>query len=165
MESIIIAKSPRNCDASELEIFEELVIEGSEVDPKGLRGRILDAEHLFFIYIREQCVGIGAIKHPRVKYKLDSFEKAEGCEPEKYECELGWVYVNEKMRGLHLGDNLIKSMCYYISDNLPGQGCFATVRKNNTRMHHLLEKYGFSKSGHSYKSGRGDYLLDLYVKE
>lgn len=164
MEIIVIAKSPKNCDANELKTFEKLVIEGSEVDPMGLSGRILNAEHLFFIYVKEQCVGIGAIKRPRAGYKLGSFEKAGASEKEKYEYELGWIYVNEKMRGLQLGNKLMESICHYISDNLSGKGCFATVRQNNTRMQHLFEKYGFSKSGHSYKSGRGDYFLELYVK-
>lgn len=159
----VIAKSPKNCDTNELKAFEKLVIEGSEVDPVGLSGRILDAEHLFFIYSKEQCVGIGAIKRPGAGYKLGSFEKAGVSEQEKYDFELGWVYINEKMRGLQLGSKLMESICHYMSENLSDKGCFATVRQNNTRMQHLFVKYNFSKIGHSYKSGRGDYFLDLYV--
>lgn len=164
METTVISKSPKNCDANELKEFENFVIEGSEVDPVGLSERILDAEHLFFIYAKEQCVGIGAIKHPGTKYKLNSFKKADVSEQEKYNFELGWIYVNEKMRGLQLGNKLIESICNHISDNLSGKGCFATVRQNNSRMQHLLVKYDFSKVGHSYKSGRGDYFLEMYVK-
>lgn len=164
METIVIAKSPKNCDANELKIFEELVIKGSEVDPMGLCGRILDAEHLFFIYAKEKCVGIGAIKHPGTGYKLVSFEKSGGSDQEKYKYELGWVYINEEMRGLKLGNKLMESICHYMYENLSNKGCFATVRQNNTGMQHLFVKYGFSKVGHSYKSGRGDYFLDLYVK-
>ena len=164
MEVKVIAKSPKNCDENELKTFEKLVIEGAEVDPVGLSGRISNAKHLFFIYAKEQCVGIGAIKHPDAGYKLDSFVKAGVPEKEKYDCELGWIYVNEKMRGLQLGNKLMESICNYMSKNLLDKRCFATVRQNNDRMQHLFVKYDFSKVGHSYRSRRGDYFLDLYVK-
>ncbi|HII1980840.1 TPA: GNAT family N-acetyltransferase [Escherichia coli] len=164
MEGMVIAKSPKNCDANELKKFEELVIEGGEVNPVGLSDRILNAELLLFIYAKEQCVGIGAIKRPITEYKLDLFEKAGFLQQKKYDYELGWVYVNEEMRGLHLGNKLMESICHYMTESLSGKGCFATVRQNNDRMQHLFVKYGFSKVGHSYKSRRGDYFLELYTK-
>ncbi|EOX8379591.1 hypothetical protein [Salmonella enterica] len=43
----ILAKSPKNCSADELKLFEELVLMGDEVDPNGLKDRILNAEQLF----------------------------------------------------------------------------------------------------------------------
>ncbi|HGG5359860.1 MULTISPECIES: hypothetical protein [Salmonella] len=43
----ILAKSPKNCSADELKLFEELVFMGDEVDPNGLKDRILNAEQLF----------------------------------------------------------------------------------------------------------------------
>ncbi|MBS5153522.1 GNAT family N-acetyltransferase [Escherichia ruysiae] len=165
MDEIVVSKSPNNCDVNELEIFKKLVIEGAEVDPVGLSRRILDAEHLFFIYAQKECVGIGAIKRPGAEYKLGSFEKAGVSEQEKYEYELGWVYVNEKMRGRNLGGILMKSICNHMSENLSGKGCFGTVRQDNKSMQYLFAKYHFSKPGHSYKSRRGDYFLDLYVKK
>lgn len=57
----------------------------------------------------------GAIKHPDAGYKLDSFIKTSVPEQEKYDCELGWIYVNEKMRGLQLGNKLMESICNYMS--------------------------------------------------
>lgn len=44
----ILAKSPKNCSADELKLFEELVLMGDEVDPNGLKDRILNAEQLFY---------------------------------------------------------------------------------------------------------------------
>lgn len=43
----ILAKSPKNCSVDELKLFEELVLMGDEVDPNGLKDRILNAEQLF----------------------------------------------------------------------------------------------------------------------
>lgn len=165
MDEMVIAKRPDNCSTDEIKKFEELVNEGAEVDPGGLHRRILDAEQLFFIYIKEQCVGIGAIKYPSERYKSYSFEKAGDSESEEYEYELGWVYINEEMRGRRLGNKLMESICHYISENLSGKGCFGTVRQNNTGMQHLFVSYGFSKLGHSYQSTRGDYFLELYAKK
>lgn len=164
MKMKIIAKSPKNCDIKELKTFEKLVIEGGEVAPEGLSKRILDSECLFFIYAKEQCIGIGAIKRPVAGYKLKSFEKAGVSEQEKYDYELGWIYIKEKMRGQQLGNKLMESICCYISENLSDKKCFATVRQDNNSMQYLFVKYNFSKSGHSYKSRRGNYLLELYIK-
>ncbi|HEM7567145.1 TPA: GNAT family N-acetyltransferase [Serratia marcescens] len=161
----IIAKSPKDCDTKELKTFEKLVTEGEQVPFQGLSGKISNAECLFFIYVKEQCVGVGAIKCPVESYKCNSFEKAGVLGQEKYDYELGWVYVKEKMRGQRLGNKLIESICSYMSENLSDKKCFATVRQNNDSMQHLLEKYSFSKSGQPYKSNMGDYSLELYTKE
>lgn len=164
MEIIVKSKSPDDCNKNELKTFEELVIEGGEVDAGKLSERILNAEHLFFVYLNEKCVGTGAIKRPRVEYKLNTFRKAGVLGQGKYEYELGWIYVNEKMRGLRLGSKLMESICHYMSESLSGKACFATVRQNNDCMQYLLVKCSFSKVGKSYKSIRGNYFLDLYVK-
>ncbi|HFW2406929.1 TPA: GNAT family N-acetyltransferase, partial [Salmonella enterica subsp. enterica serovar Virchow] len=68
----ILAKSPKNCSADELKLFEELVFMGDEVDPNGLKDRILNAEQLFFIK-EDKYVGIAALKRPKKSYKSDVF--------------------------------------------------------------------------------------------
>lgn len=165
MKMKIIAKSPKDFDTNKLKTFEKLVTEGGEVPSEGLSEKISNAECLFFIYVKEQCVGVGAIKRPVVSYKLNSFKKADVLGQEKYDYELGWIYIKEEMRGKQLGNELMESICSYMSENLSDKKCFATVRQDNDGMRYLLEKYSFSKSGQPYKSKRGDYSLKLYTKE
>jgi RimJ/RimL family protein N-acetyltransferase len=42
---------------------------------------------------------------------------------------------------------------------------YATVRQENKAMKHILEKFGFTKSGSSYKSDRKNYDIELYIKK
>lgn len=158
----ILAKSPENCSADELKAFEELILMGDEVDPNGLKGRILNAEQLFFIK-EDEYVGIAALKRPKKSYKSGVFYKAGFSDEDKYEYEIGWIYVIEENRKNGYGGVLMDSIHRYISNKPSGKACFGTVRENNTGMQRLFAKHGFSKAGHSYNSVRGNYSLVLYV--
>ncbi|AZH76307.1 GNAT family N-acetyltransferase [Salmonella enterica] len=158
----ILAKSPKNCSADELKLFEELVFMGDEVDPNGLKDRILNAEQLFFIK-EDKYVGIAALKRPKKSYKSDVFYKAGSSDEDKYEYEIGWIYIIEEERENGYGGMLMDSISNYLSNNSSSKACFGTVRENNTGMQRLFAKHGFSKVGHSYNSTRGEYSLVLYV--
>ncbi|RUO32274.1 N-acetyltransferase [Aliidiomarina sedimenti] len=157
MEKIV--KGPDDCNDAELKSFEKLVTEGGEVALAGLRQRIQRAEKLVFINDGE-CVAVGAIKNPNAGYKARVFEKSGAPEPDKYEYELGWLYVSKVARGRGYGRALMES----INDSLSGRACFATTRADNASMHHLFSRFGFSKLGQPYQSENGSYSLVLYAK-
>jgi predicted GNAT family N-acyltransferase len=153
-----ISKAPRDCSSAELETFERLVSAGGEVSLVGLRQRIQSAEKLIFINDGE-CVAIGAIKNPNAEYKASVFKKSHTPESNKYQHELGWLYVSSIARGKGYGRALMEE----INELLAGTACFATTRENNAPMHHLFRCFGFSRLGQPYKSDNGDYSLTLYV--
>ncbi|WDH47270.1 GNAT family N-acetyltransferase [Pseudomonas chlororaphis] len=154
-----IAKAPKDCSSTELNIFERLVSDGGEVSLAGLRQRIQRAEKLIFINDGE-CVAVGAIKNPNARYKTGVFEKSNAPEQSKYQYELGWLYVSSAARGKGYGRILMEA----IKESLAGKACFATTREENTPMHYLFGQFGFSKLGQPYKSANGDYSLVLYAK-
>ncbi|AVJ57298.1 N-acetyltransferase [Idiomarina sp. OT37-5b] len=154
-----IIKSPEDCDDAELKSFEELVTDGGEVALAGLRQRIQHAEKLVFIN-DGKCVAIGAIKNPNAGYKARVFEKSGAREQGRYEYEIGWLYVSESARGKGYGRALMESIIHTLS----GKACFATTREDNDSMHHLFNRFGFSKIGQPYSSDNGDYSLVLYAK-
>ncbi|WP_028672737.1 GNAT family N-acetyltransferase [Saccharospirillum impatiens] len=156
MEKII--KSPEDCNDAELQSFEKLVTEGGEVALAGLRERIQRAEKLVFINDGE-CVAVGAIKNPNSGYKARVFEKSGALDQARYEYELGWLYVSEAARGKGYGRALMESIIHSLS----GRSCFATTREDNGSMHHLFNRFGFSKLGQPYESENGNYSLVLYA--
>lgn len=153
-----ISKVPKDCSSAELEMFERFVSAGGEVSLVGLRQRIQSAEKLIFINDGEY-VAVGAIKNPAAEYKARVFKRSNATEPEKYQYELGWIYVSNVARGKGYSRVLMEE----IKEILAGAACFATTRENNAAMHHLFRNFGFTKLGQPYKSDNGDYSIALYV--
>ena len=154
----VTIKRPIDCSYSEITSFVDLVKEGGEVSTAGLVDRVRSAQALCFIQDKA-FVAVGAIKKPNVNYKARVFSKAGAKNDNNYKYELGWLYVTSSARGNGYGAALMKA----IKGALPDGGCFATTRKNNTAMHHLLEKFGFKIIGRPYKSENGNYNLTLYA--
>ncbi|WP_444906684.1 GNAT family N-acetyltransferase [Microbulbifer sp. SSSA008] len=153
-----IIKNPEDCSESEIRVFEKFVIEGGEVSTVGLRQRIYQAEKLIFIKDDNQFIAIGALKNPKVSYKEKIFKKSNAQDQSEYKYELGWLYVVSSARGKGYGRELMQAILYGLSKST----CFATTRENNSHMHYLLEKFGFSRMGKPYKSTKGEYTLVLY---
>ncbi|WP_020413731.1 GNAT family N-acetyltransferase [Microbulbifer variabilis] len=154
-----IIKTPEDCSESELEVFEKLIFEGCEVSTEGLKQRIYKAEKLIFIK-DNNCVAVGALKNPNSSYKASVFGKSNALGQSLYKYELGWLYVTESARGKGYSNLLMKAILESLSEST----CFATTREDNTPMHHLFRKFGFSRLGKAYKSTNGDYSLILYGK-
>ncbi|MBK8151796.1 MAG: hypothetical protein IPK61_01110 [Saprospiraceae bacterium] len=74
-----------------------------------------------------------------------------------YEFELGWIVCLNEEKGI--GQKITSALATYNSKQ------YATVRKENAKMNHILQKFGFSQVGKSYKSDRGDYENNLYIKD
>lgn len=155
---VIVARRPQDCSSAEIDVFTALVIEGGEVVSAGLRRRITQAKQLIFLYDGE-CVAITGIKNPNANYKAKVFKLANAEGSNKYDRELGWIYVKNEARGRKHANSLMEKALALFDK----AGCFATAREDNDPMKYLLRKYGFTKLGSPYKSDSGDYLLGLYV--
>jgi len=151
-------KKPSSCHEHDINDFLELVLEGGEVVSAGLRNRVIAADTLVFIG-NTGVEGIAALKKPNLAYKKKVFSNASYAnDSERYDLELGWLYVSQSLRGQGLSHKLM--MC--IMKALQGRCCYATTRTDNFQMQKLLPQYGFRKVGKSYK-GNGEYFLDLFV--
>lgn len=153
--------SPADCTPTALADFENLVREGERVDPQGLTQRIREASRLLFL--REsngQLVGVGALKHPLLSYRIKVFAKAGMTTlSDEYPVELGWVTVAKSHQGRGLSRRIIAQLVSLAGD----QNLFATTRVDARAMRYAAD-YGFRPAGKSYPSGRG-YDLVLYLRK
>lgn len=154
-------KRPGVCSKEEISAFCSAVRNGGEVSSKGLDERVRRAQALVFLYVDGTIVGVAALKQPGVAYRNDVFRKAEVPRiAGQFSLELGWVYVFPKHRGKGYSE-VLSSAAVAQSGGAP---VFATTRVDNTPMQKTLERVDFERVGHSYRSTRGDYRLQLYVR-
>jgi predicted GNAT family N-acyltransferase len=152
--------SPSDCTPQALADFENLVIEAGTVDPEGLTQRIRHASRLLFL--REsngQLVGVGALKHPLLDYRIKVFAKAgTTTPPAEYRVELGWVAVAKSYQGRGLSRRIIGQLIS-LAEN---ENLFATTRAD-AQARRFAADHGFKRAGKPYPSGRG-YDLVLYLR-
>ena len=158
---VIVTKTPSECLASELQDFAALVLAGGEVTADGLEARIKNAEALLFLQHDGCLKGIAAVKNPENSYKEGVFKKADAIEKAgQFPFELGWVFVLPSSRGAGFSHKLVEAALAVTQ----GRAIFSTSRTDNTPMHKVLEKHGFSCHGKAYASTRGNQQLVLFVR-
>lgn len=159
---VIVTKTPSECSASELQNFAALVLAGGEVIADKLEARIKNAKALLFLQHDGCLKGIAAVKNPYNSYKEEVFEKADATEKAgQFQFELGWVFVLPSSRGVGFSHELMKAALAVTQ----GRAIFSTSRADNTPMHKVLEKHGFSCHGKAYASTRGgNQQLVLFVR-
>lgn len=141
----------------EIKAFKEIVIEAGEVSSDTFDGLISKNPVLLFYPNTKNIEAVGALKIPNESYKTRVFKKSESnVNKDNYEFELGWIVCLNEEKGI--GQKITCALATY----KPRQ--YATVRKENAKMNHILQKFGFSKIGKSYSSDRGDYENNLYIK-
>ena len=158
----VVQRSPKSCSVAELDAFERLVNAGREVNQIGLRARIKRACSVVWLQGSDGSpVGVGALKYPHENYRASIFKKASSREePNKYELELGWIFLENQFRGQGLSDVIMKEL---LSASRT-KSLYATVRENNYIMRTVLVKHGFMQEGRAYLSDEGDYKVVLYIK-
>ena len=68
----VVQRPPEKCSEAELDVFENLVTVGGEVNPNGLRGRIRSAYALAWLQGTDgTLVGVGAHKDWELKIKIE----------------------------------------------------------------------------------------------
>ncbi len=159
--SVVVSVLPlRNVSAGERALFEQMVLEGGEVNPKTLPGLIDRALVLAFARLDGVLVGVGAIKRPYVSHRGDVFEWAQAeLDSTKFEFELGWVYVNVSGRNRRLASRLVEELML----SLNGASVYATSRVDNERMHASLKRFGFKRVGVPYPSKQNEPEIQLFV--
>ena len=155
------SKPPSELSPEEVDEFQRAILEGGEVDPRGLRDRLMSARSLVLLREVGGLAAIAALKSPMQAYRERVAESA-GAEiaVAHYPFELGWVYVYPFARGrqhsLAVSREALKP-----SD---GKGVFATSRADNVAMHATLRRLGFEPAGTSYISRRGGQKLQLFLR-
>jgi predicted GNAT family N-acyltransferase len=158
----IAIKRPWECTEIELEDFASLVRAGGEVDERGLATRIRSAALLVFLFENKCLLGIAAAKTPLPTYRKSISEKSHIPLPKvKYPHEVGWVFVMPSARGRRHSHLLLESLMTHLGD----VGTFATSRTDNAPMHKSLMRFGFVPVGQSYEAARGNYRLQLFLRQ
>lgn len=153
-------KQPLGCSDAEIVAFCCFVRQGGEVEPAGLEGRVRTARSLVFLYVDSVLVAVAAMKRPGATYRADKFHAAgKPREASRYSHELGWVFVLPEHRGKRYS-HVVASAAMSQADGAP---VFATTRADNAAMQKTLKHLGFARLGDTWKSGRGDYKLALFV--
>ena len=136
-------------------------MEGDEVDPGGLRNRLMSARALVLLRDAEKLAAVAALKSPVRAYRTRVLESA-GVEiaVAHYPFELGWVYVYEFARGRKYSQAVSREAL----SKSEGTGVFATSRADNVAMHATLRRLGFEPAGTPYRSRRADQKLQLFLR-
>ncbi len=154
----VIIKSPQKCSDKELLEFKKMVCLGGQVQTDVLQQRIENAHKLIFVFENKKLVSTAAIKQPSMNYKKNVFNKAGvTILQNNFIFEIGYIYSIRSGLG-----NILMESINSASSNL---SCFATTRKDNKVMHHLLKKSGYTQLGSDYMSDRDEFLLSLYGKK
>lgn len=141
---------------ADINSFKRIVIDAGEVSENTFDGLLKKDPILLFIPNTEDIKAVGALKVPNDSYKEKVFTNSRSTEKwDNFAFELGWIVSLNSGNGKKLVEVLSK-----MSNNI-----YATVRAENNSMKHILRKYGFEKSGKSYKSVRDDYDIELYIKK
>lgn len=155
------AKLPKECSPQELAEFEALVVEGGEVDPEGLDGRVRRAAALAFLIDEGAILGVAGLKEPGAGYRAKVAKGSQTNVPaDRYPFELGWVFVRPGIRG-----GKSRMLCDALLSGAHGRGMFATSRVDNPWMHATLEAKGFKRTGDEWPSGQNPANLALFLLE
>lgn len=143
---------------NDLNRFKEIVINAGEVSKRTFDNLISKNPLIIFIQDNIDIHAIGALKIPNDTYKQDVFYKSETAEKiEDFPFELGWIVSLKESKGY--GKKIVEILSV-LSPNI-----YATVRSENYIMKHILEKFSFKKTGNNYKSDRGNYDIELFIKK
>ena len=157
-EKHYIIGNAREFSKDEIEAFKQIVIKAGEVSSEAFDGLISKDPVLLFYPDTKNIEAVGALKKPNESYKKKVFEKSESqVNRHNYAFELGWIVCLKEEKGI--GQKITSALAIY----KPKQ--YATVRKENAKMNHILQKFGFTQVGKSYKSDRGNYENNLYLKD
>ena len=152
---------PVACSDGDIAAFQDIVLEGGEVDRVGLLQRIARADHLAFAFFDHNFVGVGALKCPNSGYRKSVFMKSGTLRSfSDFPLELGWVYVRPQFRTRGISGRLVEELIA----TSRSQNVFATSRTDNQAMHKSLERSGFVRDGKPYPSVMRAETLQLFVR-
>jgi predicted GNAT family N-acyltransferase len=154
----IIIKRPKDCAKSELQKFEQLVVEGGQVKPDGLDEKVRGCMFLAFCFVGNELASVAALKNKAREYVESLYDKTGTSNKEDLPLiEIGYCFTNHHHRGKKYNSLLVDSLL----QKAKGKLVFATT--GNPIMKSFFEKRGFQKVGNPYD---GVYNKDiiLYIK-
>lgn len=153
-----IIDNASNFSKEEIASFKKIVLDAGEVSSATFDGLIEKNPLLLFHPNTKDIKAVGALKIPNQGYKERVFKESESkAKNSNFKYELGWVVCLDNGKGI--GQKVTEALANYTPI------MYATVRKDNHSMNHIIQKFGFEKSGNSYDSSRGDYQNNLFIKE
>lgn len=158
----IIIKTPAVITKYELNRFYKLLKLGDQVKLSHLKQKITKAHFIAFYIEKREIVAIGGLKNPSIKYKNHIFKAAKtDLNAHEYQHELGWAFTLPEFRGQRIGEKIFLKLLKKIPKGTP---LFATTRTDNIPAQKLLLKLDFKKTGTPYKSRKGNYRLELFLR-
>lgn len=151
MASVI--KRPIDISADILKKIVALVNEGDQVNIT--IDDIKRSEFIGYIEKNGEIASTVTLKNPRNTYRSRVFlESNSNDKAEDFDKELGYIVTSAKYEGEKLCQKLLSD----VTSKLEQENYFATTR--NPRMAHILSKFGFKKSGDTYKGN-----LELHIRK
>lgn len=149
----MVIKKPNECSGEELEKIKNVILEGSQVANEGLERRILNCKLIGLYYVRNDLVGVSAIKQPAINYIERILRKAKIKGESIPQFELGYSVTLEKYRGRGINKEINDSLL----ESFSSKNIFATT--DNETMKTYLENKGFKKKGISFKGFYNENLV------
>ena len=157
----ICAAVPNEFRSEDIDDFVALVTAGGEVSANGLRNRVMQSPQIAFVREGECLLGVAGLKTPRESYRTRIALASKTAITEKdFPFELGWAFILPSAQGRRLSFPLCRSLITAAN----GGGIFSTSRITKDRMHHTLEKLGFSRTGTEWASKENDGDLALFLR-
>jgi predicted GNAT family N-acyltransferase len=142
-----IIDKPTNIDKNLLNQLVDLVEKGDQVERHFIERGIETADLIALFVDNDEIYSSATLKNPLKSYRDNVFQLARAV---KYNTdnfrELGYIITNPKYEGQKLCQKLLTEFFQGIND----KQMFATTRKPS--MIHILQKFGFTKLGDTYKS-------------
>src|SRR5260370_2127655 len=113
-ELMVYIKNAPAMTKKELDTFEELILEGEEVDPRRLRKRIEEAAFLAYALDDKQMVAVGAVKRPADGHK-SSIASGTGVNLNTYCGEIGGVFCEPQYTKKHFAPRLTRGPLRHFS--------------------------------------------------
>jgi len=154
-------RSPTDAPAQLRQAFMLLVRKGGEVRENTLAALVTDALALGFVHADGILAAVGGIKRPSIDYRAKVFAKASLADPGRFPYELGWVFVEERHRGMGVATALVSELGQRLGD----RRAYATSRVDNENMHRSLARAGFKPAGAPYPSTRKGETLQVFLRE
>lgn len=144
---------PNMIESNQFDQIIKLILSGKQVNPIGLKERLLRCDLVAFKTYEEKVISTAALKNPSLTYMNKVFALSKTKTSICYEKELGYIATHSNFENQGHCQDLLKEFFRHI----PDQFIFATTRK--PAMVHILNKLGFKEVGKTYNK---DLRLLLY---
>ncbi len=154
----IIVKEPLQCTESEIDKFHELVLKGRKVDPNGLLNRIRNCEFLAFCYLKDNIIGISAIKKPSDTYieRVINSTKIQR-QPQELNFEIGYSFTEPDFRRNGISKTLKECLLNAMKSR---SGIIFSTTAIKSSQTFLIEQ-GFEQKGEAYDGDNDKGIMYL----